>query len=73
MTAEPESKTYQQMLNSVEQILSEISSDKIDLDEMIEKVEKGYYLLKQMNTRLDSAKDKITQLKNIYETKENKE
>ena len=40
---------------------------------MIEKVEKGYYLLKQMNTRLDSAKDKITQLKNIYETKENKE
>ena len=31
MTAEPESKTYQQMLNSVEQILSEISSDKIDM------------------------------------------
>lgn len=72
MTIKPESQTYQQMLDSVEHILSEISSEKIDLDDMIEKVEKGYHLLKKMNTRLDNAKEKIIQLKTVYETTEEK-
>ena len=72
MTIRPESQTYQQMLHSMEHILSEISSEKIDLDDMIEKVEKGYHLLKKMNARLDNAKEKITQLKNVYEPTEEK-
>ena len=72
MTSKPESQSYQQMLDSVEQILSEISSEKVDLDDMIDKVEKGYHLLKKMNARLDNAKGKITQLKNVYETTEEK-
>jgi len=72
MTHKPESQTYQQMLDSVEHILSEISSEKIDLDDMIDKVEKGYHLLKKMNARLDNAKEKIIQLKNVYEKKDEK-
>ena len=57
-----ESQTYQQMLKEVEGIIQSISSDDVDLDHMVQKVEKGYGLIKTMRDRLSSAKEKIETL-----------
>lgn len=70
MSPKKESQSYQEMLESIEKIIHDISSEKIDLDEMIDKVETGYGLLDKMNMRLKGATDKLTKLKTLYETKE---
>ena len=54
-----ESEKYQDMLHRVEDIITEISSQEIDLDSVIEKVETGYDLLGKMRERLDETKEKI--------------
>tara|TARA_Y100001970_G_C14022468_1_gene744268 strand:+ start:706 stop:915 length:210 start_codon:yes stop_codon:yes gene_type:complete len=54
-----ESEKYQDMLHRVEDIITEISSQEIDLDSVIEKVEAGYDLLGKMRERLDETKEKI--------------
>ena len=59
---EKESSTYQGMLKEVETIIHSISSDELELDSMVEKVEKGYQLIKTMRDRLDIAKEKIETL-----------
>ena len=62
-----ESQSFQKMVTDVESIITEISSNNIDLDEVLEKTEKGYKLLASMRVRLKEAKDKIEQLKVEYE------
>ncbi|MBC61557.1 MAG: exodeoxyribonuclease VII small subunit [Zetaproteobacteria bacterium] len=66
-----ESKKYGKMLKDVELILEDLSSDNLDLDQIITKVETGYQLLKSMRIRLDDAKDRIEKLKEEYEPKSN--
>ena len=60
--SEKESQSYQNMLVEVESLVSEISTGKLDLDEMVAKVEKGYGLIKTMRTRLEDVKQKIEKL-----------
>ena len=55
------------MLESVEQIVSDISTDKLELDHVVEKVEKGYELIRKMRHRLDETKQKIDYLRLEYE------
>jgi exodeoxyribonuclease VII small subunit len=62
-----ESAKYQEMLAQVEKILAEISTQDIDLDEMIARVEKGYELIHAMKDRLDGAKNRIEELHQKYE------
>lgn len=57
-----ESKKYQELLTDVEGLVQEISSGKLDLDKMVEKVEKGYGLIKNMRSRLEDVKTKIDKL-----------
>lgn len=59
---EKESQTYQSMLSDVELIVQEISSGKLDLDDLLSKVEKGYGIIKTMRTRLEEVKGKIETL-----------
>ena len=40
-----ESKNYGQMLENVEEIITEISNPNVDLDKLVEKVELGYELI----------------------------
>ncbi len=56
------------MLNRVEKIIAEISSQEIDLDSVIEKVETGYELLGKMRERLDLTKEKIESLRQKNES-----
>ena len=62
-----ESENFQKMVTDVESIITQISSNNIDLDEVLEKTEQGYKLLASMKGRLKEAKDKIEQLKLEYE------
>ena len=62
-----ESHTYQGMINRVEEIIQNISSADCDLDSMVEKVEEGYMLIKNLKDRLNTTKDKIEKLQLDYE------
>jgi exodeoxyribonuclease VII small subunit len=57
-----DSQSYQALLNEVETLVQEISSGKLDLDDMVAKVEKGYGMIKSMRTRLEEVKGKIETL-----------
>ena len=59
---EKESQSYQAMLVEVEALVQEISSGKLDLDNMVAKVEKGYGIIKNMRSRLEDVKGKIEKL-----------
>lgn len=61
--AASESQAYQAMLEEVEQITTEVSAAEADLDEMVEKIERGYGLLKNMKKRLDDTKMKVEKLR----------
>lgn len=60
--SEKESQTYQAMLAQVETLVQDISSGKLDLDDMLAKVEKGYGFIKDMRSRLEEVKAKIENL-----------
>ena len=68
MKNQPESQKYSDMLNHVEKIIAEISSQEIDLDSVIDKVETGYELLGKMKERLDLTKEKIENLRQKNES-----
>lgn len=65
-----ESLNYQKMLEEVEGIVRSITSPDLDLDRMVNQVERGYELIRMMRLRLDETKTKIDQLHQRYETKE---
>ena len=69
-----ETKRYQEMLQEVEGIIQEISREDVDLDHMVQKVEKGYEMIKVMRDRLTSAKEKIETLQmNFSESSDSQE
>ncbi len=61
-----ESKTYQDMLSEVELIVREVGSPQIDLDKMVDKVERGYALIQAMQTRLNNTKARIEELSSKF-------
>lgn len=69
--SEKESNSYQRMLEEVETIVRSISSPDLDLDRMVNQVERGYELIRQMRLRLDETKTKIDQLHQRYDTPKN--
>lgn len=58
-----ESRTYQDMLLEVEGIVEQLSDNRVDLDQMVEKVEQGFDLIKTMKMRLSQTKSKIEELR----------
>lgn len=64
---ETSSKTYKDMLSEVETIVQDISSNEVDLDEMVSKVERGYELIQKMRLKLETTKEKIEELHKKYE------
>jgi exodeoxyribonuclease VII small subunit len=54
------------MLREVEGIVTAMSAPGLDLDDMVEKVERGYTLIKSMRERLDQTKEKIEKLRAEY-------
>ena len=62
-----ESGTYQRMLEEVEGIVREVSLPELDLDLLVQKVERGYVLIKDMRARLETTRDRLEQLKTEFE------
>jgi exodeoxyribonuclease VII small subunit len=67
-TETKESARYQTMLEDVEAIIRSINSSPMDLDEVVEKVEKGYVLIKTMRERLEQTKSKVEKLRSNFES-----
>jgi len=67
-----ESQTYQNMLNEVELLVRDIAAPDLDLDAMVQKVERGYELIQTMKSRLEETKLRIDQLHQRYDEQENK-
>ena len=67
-----ESQTYQNMLNEVELLVRDIAAPDLDLDAMVQKVERGYELIRTMKLRLEETKARIDQLHQRYDENQDK-
>jgi len=61
-----DSQNYQKMLKEAKAIVQDIGSGKMDLDQMVSKIERGYILIKDMRHRLDETKLKIEKLREAH-------
>lgn len=61
---------YQQMLEEVETLVRDVASPRLDLDTMVNKIERGYDLIKAMRTKLDETKARVETLRVEFEGKE---
>ena len=62
-----ESDTYKAMLSEVETLVREVAQPDLDLDDMVNKIERGYQLIKAMRLRLETTKQKVEQLRLDFE------
>ena len=67
-----ESQSYQKMLTEVEDLVRDMASPELDLDAMVQKVERGYELIRTMKLRLEETKTRIDQLHERYDESTNK-
>ena len=58
---------YKTMMKEVENIITSISNQEVDLDQMVQQVEKGYKLIAAMRQRLDNTKMKVDELREGFE------
>ena len=66
-TAKSDSKSYQAMLNELDEIVREVSQGKLDLDDVVGKIEHGYELIATMRQRLDQTRAKVEKLRVDFE------
>jgi exodeoxyribonuclease VII small subunit len=65
--AKTDSKSYQAMLNELDEIVREVSQGKLDLDDVVGKIEHGYELIGTMRQRLDQTRAKVEKLRVDFE------
>lgn len=64
---EVQEENYQKMLEEVEGIVADMNAPDLDLDLMVQKVERGYQLIQTMKDRLTATKTRIEELSAKYE------
>lgn len=62
-----DSKTYQAMLNELDEIVRQVSQGKLDLDDVVNRIEHGYELIGTMRERLDQTRAKVEKLRVDFE------
>ncbi|MFK7873273.1 MAG: exodeoxyribonuclease VII small subunit [Oligoflexales bacterium] len=65
-----ESESYQNMMGEVENILSSLDQKDLDLDTMVERVERGYQLISNMKSRLEQTKQRVETLQIEWEQRD---
>ena len=65
--AKKESEHYEQLMAKVQGIISDLENSQLGLDEMVEKVEKGYNFIKDMQKRLSKTEKQVEKLRSQFE------
>lgn len=60
-------KNYKQLREELDSILAWFSEDSVDIDEAATKYQQGIKVIKQLETYLKTAENKITRLKKSFE------
>ena len=68
MSKKKESASYEEMLNRVETIVTEVGGDDLPLDHVVQHVEEAYGLITKMRERLDDSKAKVEALREQFES-----
>jgi exodeoxyribonuclease VII small subunit len=63
------SQKYQTMLEEVETIVRSVAGGQLDLDQVVQEVERGYTLINTMRHRLSETKVRIETLRQEFEAK----
>ncbi len=62
--------SYSKALSELEEILSEIENDELDLDLLSAKVKRASFLIKECKTRLRNTSDEISSILTNWEKEE---
>lgn len=62
-------KTYAQLKAELDELLELLQSEDIDIDEAVERYQRGTELVKLLETKLKQAKSKVTKLKVNFDQK----
>lgn len=55
-------KTYQELAEELETLLSDLQEDGLDVDQAMSKYERGLEIIKQLEQYLQTAENKVTKL-----------
>lgn len=64
---EKDSEKYAKLQTKLENIVKDIGSEEIELDQLIAKVEEGYQLIDKMRKRLQATKDNLDEIMQRHE------
>lgn len=68
MTAKPDYKT---LSNELDQILEQLESTDLDIEEALSKYQRGMEIVEQLEDYLKTAENKVTKLKQTFSDKHN--
>lgn len=60
-------KTYKELQAELDEVLTALQSDDVDVDEAIELYEKGMKLANELETYLKTAQNKVTKLQATFD------
>lgn len=63
----PKDINYRQLSQQLDEILDNLQSGNLDIDEAIKKYEQGMAIVQQLQTYLKDAENKVTKIKKSFE------
>ncbi len=60
---------YQTLSKELDEVMERLQSDDISIDEAVASYERGMQLVKELETYLKKAENKVTKIKSSFETK----
>lgn len=61
-------KTYSELKSELDEIMSNMQNDELDVEQMTKQYERGMEIIKQLESHLKSAENKVHKIKKSFES-----